>query len=77
MHLSVFDIDILVHGYEQDGGVSIAVCCTLASVQKQGRLAIEPFCSLRRLICILANSSNILFDFFVRSVLDLTLYRRF
>jgi hypothetical protein len=65
VHFSVFDIAILVHGYEQDGGVSIAVCCTLASVQKQGRMAIEPFCSLRRLIIyILVNSSSILFEFF-------------
>ena len=34
------DVAIIVHGYEQDGGVSIAVLCTLASVQKEGSLAI-------------------------------------
>ena len=79
MHLSVSDIAILVHGYEQDEGVNIVVCWKVVSVPKQGRLAIELFFSLRRLIiCVLAFFLNILLDFFLwRVQSDLSLSGRF
>jgi hypothetical protein len=53
----MFDKAIPAQGYEQDGDVSTAVCCTLASEEKQGRLSI-------RIILLSTPANNLYFSQF-------------